>query len=232
MEQHFCQSCGMPLSDSNRGTNCDGSRNEDYCLYCYKGGEFTQHFTMNQMIEFCARFTDQMNQAGGWNLTPEQAKEQMRRFFPQLKRWKQKERRELAEQAVDLLAQCQEVTVVSINAEGFPRPVPMSKIETKGFNEIWMATGADSEKTADFEGNDKAGLCYSHYGDSVSLRGRIEIVADDTIRRRMWRDWFIRHFPGGVTDPNYLLLHFIGSEATYWIDGVFAHEHLSEKDFN
>ena len=43
----------MPLTDENRGTNADGSRSEDYCVYCYKNGQFTQKFTMNQMIEFC-----------------------------------------------------------------------------------------------------------------------------------------------------------------------------------
>ena len=46
----------MPLTDENRGTNADGSRREDYCVYCYKNGEFTQEFTMTQMIEFCLQF--------------------------------------------------------------------------------------------------------------------------------------------------------------------------------
>ncbi len=32
MEQQFCQSCGMPLNDENRGTHADGSRSEDYCI--------------------------------------------------------------------------------------------------------------------------------------------------------------------------------------------------------
>ncbi len=91
MELKFCQSCGMPLTDGDKGTNADGSRNEDYCIYCYKDGKFTQEMTMEQMIEFCAQFTDQMNEQAGWNLTPQQAKEQMRQFFPNLKRWKQKD---------------------------------------------------------------------------------------------------------------------------------------------
>ncbi|MDR1096440.1 MAG: zinc ribbon domain-containing protein, partial [Spirochaetaceae bacterium] len=39
----FCQSCGMPLSkDEDFGTNTDGSKNNDYCAYCYKDGKFTQ----------------------------------------------------------------------------------------------------------------------------------------------------------------------------------------------
>jgi len=88
MEQKFCQSCGMPLSDENKGTDADGSANEDYCVYCYKDGKFTQDMTMEQMIDFCARFTDEINKQSGWSLTPDQAKEQMRRFFPTLKRWK------------------------------------------------------------------------------------------------------------------------------------------------
>lgn len=87
MEMKFCQSCGMPLDDENRGTNADGSRNEDYCVYCYEGGRFLQDVTMEQMIDHCARFTDEINRQSGQNMTREQAKEMMRRFFPQLKRW-------------------------------------------------------------------------------------------------------------------------------------------------
>jgi len=88
MEQRFCQSCGMPLSNELLGSNADGSKNEDYCIYCYKDGKFTQNFDMEQMIEHCAQFTAQINEAAGTNITPEQAKEQMRQFFPHLKRWK------------------------------------------------------------------------------------------------------------------------------------------------
>jgi len=228
MEQKFCQSCGMPLSDELRGTNVDGSPNEEYCSYCYRDGAFTQNFTMNQMIEFCARFTDQMNEHTGQNLTPDQAKELMRKFFPQLKRWREKDDRTLAEKAKALLDECGEVTIASVNANGFPRPVPMAKVRTAGYNEVWMATGADSVKVAEFRNNPKAGLCYSAYGDSVSLRGIVEVIADEATRKEMWQEWFIRHFPGGPTDPNYLLLHFTGHEATIWIDGEFAQEKLGE----
>lgn len=216
----------MPLTDDNRGTNADGSRNFDYCIYCYKDGKFTQDMTMEQMIDHCARFTDEINRQSGQNLTQEQAKEMMRQFFPHLKRWKQKDERTLIEKAASLLAECRTVTVASINSDGFPRPVPMAKGHTVGCNEVWMATGADSDKVADFKINPKAGLCYSSAGDSVALRGTVEIITDDSIRKEMWQDWYIRHFPGGPTDPNYLLLRFIGTEATIWIDGEFAHENL------
>ncbi len=53
MKQRFCQSCGMPLTEDVLGTNADGSKNEDYCMYCYRDGHFLQDCTMEEMIEHC-----------------------------------------------------------------------------------------------------------------------------------------------------------------------------------
>ena len=61
MEQRFCQSCGMPLTEELLGTNADGTRNEDYCIYCYKDGKFLQDCTMDEMIEHCAQFVGEVN---------------------------------------------------------------------------------------------------------------------------------------------------------------------------
>lgn len=223
MEQRFCQSCGMPLVEGNIGTNSDGSKSEDYCGYCYKEGVFLQDFNMSQMIEFCTQFTDQINKETGWNLTPQQAKAQMQQLFPTLKRWKQKDERSLIEKAAHLLSQCKEVTLASVNADGFPRPVPLDKIHSVGCNDVWVVTAADSEKVKDFNVNSKAGLSYSFYGDSVALRGIVEVITDDETRKQMWQEYFTNYFPAGPTDPNYVLVHFIGKEATIWINREFAH---------
>ena len=42
----------------------------------------------------------------------------------------------------------------------------------------------------------------------------------------MWQEYFINYFPGGPADPNYVLIRFIGTEATIWINGEFAHVNL------
>lgn len=88
MEQKFCQSCGMPLTEAILGTNADGSKNEDYCIYCYKDGAFTGDFTMEQMVEYCSMFAEEYNKNTGQNLTACQYKEVLRKFYPTLKRWK------------------------------------------------------------------------------------------------------------------------------------------------
>jgi hypothetical protein len=86
-EMHFCQSCGMPLTDEILGTNADGSKNEEYCIYCFKDGAFTGDFTMEEMIEFCSQFVEQYNKDSGQNLTQEEYKAMLRQYYPNLKRW-------------------------------------------------------------------------------------------------------------------------------------------------
>ena len=89
MEMKFCQSCGMPLTQEILGTNADGSKNEDYCMYCYKDGKFKQDCNMEEMIEFCSQFVDEVNKNMPKPMTKDEYKGMMRQFFPMLKRWKQ-----------------------------------------------------------------------------------------------------------------------------------------------
>lgn len=89
METKYCQSCGMPLQNQEElGTNGDGSRNKEYCCYCFKEGAFTMDCTMEQMIEHCAQFVDEFNKEAEVPLTREEAIANMKIYFPALKRWR------------------------------------------------------------------------------------------------------------------------------------------------
>lgn len=88
MEEKYCQSCGMPLQNQEEwGTNEDGSKNEEYCCYCYKDGHFTMDCTMDQMIEHCAQLVEEFNKDAEVSYTKEEAIAQMKLYFPTLKRW-------------------------------------------------------------------------------------------------------------------------------------------------
>lgn len=88
MEQKICQSCGMPMATPEEfGTNNDGSLNPDYCVYCFKKGNFTAELTMDEMITHCAGFVEDFNTDSDSKMTKEQAIEQMKQYFPTLKRW-------------------------------------------------------------------------------------------------------------------------------------------------
>ncbi len=89
MDTKFCQSCGMPLTDKELfANNADGSVNGDYCCYCYKEGAFTLDCTMDEMITHCVKFLDEFNKDSEVKYTKEEAIENMKQFFPTLKRWK------------------------------------------------------------------------------------------------------------------------------------------------
>lgn len=84
-----CQSCGLALySDSVKGTEHDGSLSEEYCSYCYGGGSFRSTMTLYEAIEHNIEHLNEWNEASGLSLTPEEARAQLREFFPTLKRWK------------------------------------------------------------------------------------------------------------------------------------------------
>ena len=129
----------------------------------------------------------------------------------------------IQEEAICLLQRCEAVVLTSVNEQGYPRPVPMSKIQTEGFSTVWMATGSDSLKTKDFSANSKAGLCFFQGDDSVALTGNVEVVTDQSLKEKYWQEWFIHHFPLGPTDPTYVLLKFKAEHATLWINRVFIH---------
>ena len=77
----------MPLTEELLGTNANGSKNEDYCIYCYKDGAFTSDSTMEEMAEFCAQFVSEFNKNTGQNLSREEYKTMLLQYFPSLKRW-------------------------------------------------------------------------------------------------------------------------------------------------
>ena len=59
MEQKICQSCAMPIDESTFGTEADGSKNQEYCHYCYANGQFTKECTMDEMIELNLNYLDE-----------------------------------------------------------------------------------------------------------------------------------------------------------------------------
>lgn len=86
MNQKFCQCCGLPMGDTDElyGTNADGSKNDEYCKYCFENGKFTFNGTMEEMIEVCVPNMAAANP----NMSEEEARKIMLEWFPTLKRWK------------------------------------------------------------------------------------------------------------------------------------------------
>lgn len=87
MKESFCQSCGMPLeNDEVIGTNKDGGKNEEYCIYCYKDGEYTVDVTIEEMIDISLKHMKELFKDDP-KFNEKDAVKHMKSFFPKLKRW-------------------------------------------------------------------------------------------------------------------------------------------------
>lgn len=129
---------------------------------------------------------------------------------------------EIIKKSAELLENCAEITLSSINENGYPRTCVLSKTKSDSIKKLWCATGLSGTKTKHFNTNPKASVCFWKDGNSVTLIGNVIVRTDRQIREEMWLDWFMDHFPGGIDDPNYCILEFSATEeATLWIDGEF-----------
>lgn len=88
MNDYICQSCGMPMKAAQDfGTNADQTQNTDYCSHCFQNGAFTNNFTMDEMIDLNLKYLNAFNKDSGHKFTAEEARAEMKNYFPTLKRW-------------------------------------------------------------------------------------------------------------------------------------------------
>ncbi|KEJ00913.1 transcriptional regulator [Clostridium botulinum A2B7 92] len=86
MEQKYCQSCGMPMSEDLYSSELNNKRNHEYCIYCYENGSFKHpDLTMEQMIDVCVPF---MKEKG---IKEDEARALMKNCLPNLKRWRKED---------------------------------------------------------------------------------------------------------------------------------------------
>jgi hypothetical protein len=81
--ENYCQSCSMPLDNPElQGTERDGSKSLEYCIYCYKEGVFTNpDITLKDMTSRVIHQMEKMN----FNTN---AIDMAINTLPNLKRWR------------------------------------------------------------------------------------------------------------------------------------------------
>ena len=232
-EMKFCQSCGMPLNEHVLGTNADGSKNEDYCMYCYKDGKFTNDCTMDQMIEFCAQFVDEVNKGLPLPITKEEYIGQMKMYFPHLKRWRKEltisddkmpENPALAgvKELIAKMADTLPVAYISsVDEEGYPCTKAMLAPRVReGVKVFYFTTNTFSLRVAHYKANPKASIyfCDEKGFKGMMLRGTMEVLTDAKSKEMIWHEGDEQYYPGGVTDPNYCVLKFTATDGRFYSD--------------
>ena len=128
---------------------------------------------------------------------------------------------ELLKKAEKLAAKSEVAAVSSIDSDGYPRTAVLSNLKPEGVKSFYFSTGTISNKTKNYQRDPKACICFSTDADSVTLIGDMIIVEDMETKKALWQDWFIKHFPGGIEDPNYCVLKFETKYIQAYIDDEF-----------
>lgn len=81
----FCQSCSMPLdTEALKGTEKNGNKSNEYCLYCYENGAFINpNMTLDEMKVIVKTQMAKMN-------LPDSLIDKSIQLLPDLKRWNNK----------------------------------------------------------------------------------------------------------------------------------------------
>ena len=84
MDWKICQSCWMPLSsDKLLWTNADNTKNNEYCVFCYRWWKFTLDVSMEEFINHQVKVS-----IDKFKLSEEKARKIAEENIPQLNRWK------------------------------------------------------------------------------------------------------------------------------------------------
>ncbi len=96
---------------------------------------------------------------------------------------------------------------------------PMMALDTDAFDgTLWFFTARDSRKAQEVGEAHAALLTYAEPKAQkfVSVSGRGTLVDDRNRIAELWTDYAKVWFPGGVDDPNLVLLRFEADTAEFW----------------
>ena len=121
-----------------------------------------------------------------------------------------------AEKTIGNLIDKQGVSFLSsVGEDGYPYTKAMlPPREREGIHTFYFTTNTSSMRVAHFRKNPKACIyfCDRRFYRGVMLKGTVEVLEDRETKQRIWRQGDSTYYPGGVTDPDYCVLHFTASE--------------------
>ncbi len=111
----------------------------------------------------------------------------------------------------------------SIDSGGFPNikaMLPPRKRE--GVRVFYFSTNTSSRRVTQYRDNPRACIYFYHKGliryEGVMLKGTMEVLEDESVKREMWRIGDKMFYPQGVQDPDYCILKFTAQEGRYYCD--------------
>jgi general stress protein 26 len=102
----------------------------------------------------------------------------------------------------------------SSNGELHARPMAKAAADPKG--DVWLLTGAGSEKVYEVEHDARACVTMHEGRTWLSVNGTCRTLRDPERIKQMWQEPWRVWFPKGPTDPEIVLLHIRTTHGEFW----------------
>jgi general stress protein 26 len=128
------------------------------------------------------------------------------------------------QEAIDQLARLiegmQVATLTTLHEDGTLRSRPMAVLPGRFQGDFWFFTRHDSPKAYEIEEDPRVSLSFSDFSGQkfISVTGEAELVRDRKKAEQLWVNDLRAWFPGGLSDPDLVLLRVHVDRAEYWDD--------------
>jgi len=128
----------------------------------------------------------------------------------------------IIEKANQIIKKCDTSYFGVIDEDGYPSVSTVSPCSPETIREVFFSTNIGGSKETRLRKNSRASICFCFGNDNITLVGDAEILTDQETKSRCWQDWFINHYPGGETDPNYVIIKLTTRRVSLWVDFEIA----------
>jgi Uncharacterized stress protein (general stress protein 26) len=111
-------------------------------------------------------------------------------------------------QASDIVSKCTEGQFAIIDENGYPKVATRSCIKVTGINEAYFSSNVSGHLIQSILNNPKSSVCFEKDGNNITLVGKTKLVTDFEVKKDLWLDWFVNHYPGGFDDLDYGIIKF------------------------
>ena len=89
--------------------------------------------------------------------------------------------------------------------------------KSDGIKWINFCTGIGGNKVKRIARDNRAAVCFESNSYSITLKGHLEILTDEEVKRENWYSGIEEHF-SGPDDPNYCILKFTTEKYSLFVD--------------
>ena len=124
------------------------------------------------------------------------------------------------EETIGNLIDKQSVSFISsVDENGYPNTKAMlAPVKREGIKTFYWHTNSPSIRIKQYRNNPKACIyfCDKRFFRGVMLKGTMEVIDDNDIKKEIWKDEFSMYYKGGADGGDFILIKFTAVSGRYY----------------